>query len=72
MTRRTILTRLRDALSALYDDAEQPMHVERTRISTPHWRRASEIVHPECDPSEWVHKMLVTDWDNVVKGKNKH
>lgn len=71
MTRRTLYQRVRDALSALVDDDESTNDAQRTRISTPHWRRASEIVHPERDPSEWVHKMLVTDWDNVKKGRNK-
>lgn len=71
MTRRTLLRRLRDALSALVDDDESTNDAPRTRISTPHWRRASEIVHPETDLSEWVHKKLVTDWDNVKKGRNR-
>lgn len=67
MTRRTLLQTLRDALGR----RNAPADVPRTRIVTPHWRRASEIVHPESDLSEWVHKKMVSDWDTVKKGRNK-
>lgn len=40
----------------------------RTRISTPHFRRAREVVHPERDMSEWVWKTMERDWDAVKRG----
>jgi hypothetical protein len=71
MTRNTRLQALRALLrrrKAYKFDPDAP----RTRVSTPHWRRTHEIVHPERDLSEWVGRQLVTDWDNVKRGRNKY
>lgn len=43
----------------------------RTRISTPHWRRPTEVVHAERDMSEWVYRSMKADWDGVVRGKKR-
>lgn len=68
MTRRRVIRRLRDALRRRKRITDAP----RTRISVAHWRRTHEVVHPERDLSEWVHKVAKADWNSVVQGRNKH
>lgn len=72
MTRDTLYQRVRDALRRLKIDKEQRVRTQTTRVTTPHWRRAHEIVHPQKDLSEWVHHQMTSDWDNVKRGRNKH
>jgi hypothetical protein len=66
-----MLRALSERLGRLADDAERDV-TPRSRVSTAHYRReAHTVVHPESDLSEWVHRKMVTDWDAVVRGKNR-
>ncbi len=67
MTRRHLRDIVRDALRRRKIAEDKP----RTRVVTPHWRRTHEIVHPETDLSQWVHKVAERDWDNVKRGRNR-
>jgi hypothetical protein len=61
---------LRDVVRDVLRRQQTQQDVPRTRIVTPYWARASAIVHPESDLSEWVHRVAERDWDSVKKGKN--
>lgn len=71
MTRNARLEALRALLRRRKHEQFDP-DAPRTRISTPHWRRTGEVVHPQRDPSEWVYRQLTTDWENVKRGRNKN
>lgn len=68
-TRRTRISRLRDALRRRRKRQKQGDDTPRTRISTPHWRRTHQVVSPERDLSEWVHQKMISDWDATKKGR---
>lgn len=70
MTRRTMIQRLRDALRRRKRAQKRPIEGERTTISVAVFKRPREVVHPERDLSEWVHKVAERDWDSVVRGTN--
>ena len=66
--RKALIERLKRLLARLERD-DTP---KRSRVSVPHWRReAHTIVHAESDLSEWVRKRMISDWDSVVKGRNR-
>lgn len=66
MTRRTLRQIVDGVLKRR--QIQQLNDTPRTRISTPHWARASEAPFPERDPSEWVWKSMEQDWDAVKRG----
>jgi hypothetical protein len=67
-----MLRALSERLGRLADAAEGDP-APRSRISVAHFRReAHTVVHPEADLSEWVHRQMVSDWDSVRRGRNRH
>lgn len=70
--RSAMLRALSERLRQLADAAEGDP-VPRSRVSVAHFRReAHTVVRAEADLSEWVHQKMVSDWDSVRRGQNRH